>query len=228
MARLSISCMGDSLTENNNPYWGNCGADCWPHVMQTTLRASGIDVIARAFGVSGETSTQILARIKQAWQYSVPTIGVIYAGANDPGNSISAATTTSNIIAMANAMVAKGILNIVVIGQHYKNWTAGGDTTTTQETTYASLRVAQQNAVTSLVSAGINAIYVDMYSIMQALIVAGTETQGSNCWSAVTNNQHLNSMRTRDGIHDGGHDVIGKSVAAAILNNNIMRTALGG
>lgn len=228
MARLSISCMGDSLTENNNPYWGSCGVDCWPHVMQTTLRAAGLDVLARSFGVSGETTTQMLARIDQMWRYGVPTIGVIYGGANDPGASISGATTTANIVAMAQALVAKGTNFIVVIGQHYKNWSSGGDTTTTQEATYAGLRTAQQNAVAALVAAGINAIYADMYAIMRGLIVDGTETQGSNCWSAVANNQHLSSKRTRDGVHDGGHDVIGKAVAAAITGNAAMKTALGG
>lgn len=67
-----------------------------------------------------------------------------------------------------------------------------------------------------------------MYSIMRGLIVAGTEAQESNCRHPLLDNQHLNCLGTRDGVHDGGQDVIGKAVTAAILTNPAMLVALGG
>lgn len=217
MARKTISCIGDSLTDGVNPYWGTSGADCWPHVLQTELRASERDVICRNFGVGGNTTAQMLARIGQASFYDTPSVGVIYGGANDPGSGINSATTTSNIVAMASAILAAGATGVAVVGQHYKNWTSGGDTTSSQEAVYAALRIAQQAAVTALTGAGKRAIYVDLYAYMSSIIVSGAEAQGSNCWSAVADNQHLNAKRTRGTGADGGHDVIGRAVYEAIV-----------
>lgn len=61
-------------------------------------------VTARAFGNSGETSAQMLARIDSLLYHDTPAVAGIFGFPNDPTNSISQATTQANLQAMIKAL----------------------------------------------------------------------------------------------------------------------------
>jgi len=96
--RLTIAAMGDSHTHNIT--LGVRPDQFWPGRLAVRLRAGGADVMARNFGITGQTSTQMLSRMVEMTVYDVPALAVIFPGANDPGNGIAAATTTANVRAM--------------------------------------------------------------------------------------------------------------------------------
>lgn len=189
----TLSHIGDSLAEPGGS-WGVRGHLCMPEKVAASLRAlsPAVPIKARNFAVGGWTTTQILARIGDLTVYDVPVLATIWGGVNDPGAAISGATTQANITAMITALRAAGVSYIVVLNTQYLNWTSGGDTTGTPYATYATLRPFQAAAVTAAASA--NVVLCDTYTYMRSLIVAGTETQGSNSWHAVANNQHLNAL----------------------------------
>lgn len=80
--------------------------------------ASGQKVrIMRNAGVSGNTSTQMLARIQDDVIVYNPDLCILEAiTPNDPAQSISVATSKANIIAMLDALKAAGIRTIVCTG----------------------------------------------------------------------------------------------------------------
>jgi lysophospholipase L1-like esterase len=203
----TIACMGDSLTLS---YQRILRPDqYWPEQLATKLRALGCALKARNWGHSGHTTTQMLARLNEMTLQEVPDLGIIWGGANDPGNSIAGATTQSNIQAMISALVAAGCLRVLVLNTQYQNFSAGGDTLAVPFATYATLRPFQAAAVTAAQAAnpGANIQLVDVYNYMRNLIVAGTETQGSFSWHIVDADQHLNNL---------GEDYVARAVLAAI------------
>jgi lysophospholipase L1-like esterase len=187
----TVAAMGDSLTFND-VYYGVAPHLMWPEKLAVSLRGLSCNVQARNFGASGDTTTQMLARIAQLTFYDIPAIAVIWGGINDPGTAIAGATTQANISAMITALKAAGVARLVVCNTQYLNWSSGGDTIGTPYATYATLRPFQAAAVTA--AADSNVVLCDTYMSLRGLIVAGTETQGSNSWHAVANNQHLNAL----------------------------------
>jgi hypothetical protein len=114
---------------------------------------------------------------------------------------------------MAKLLKAAGCNRVVIIGQHYKNWTAGGDTAVSEETYYGICRVAQQAAVADCLANNppIDALYINTYSYQRSLIVAAVRfTQGDNKFHAVADNQHLAI---------DGHTTIQEAVMAGIVAN---------
>lgn len=102
-ARITLAAIGDSQTDTDAAY-GVPGYLCWPALLATGLKAEGIPARARNFGVSGDTTTQMLARFSSMFRYDTPDIGIIYGGVNDPGASITSGTTQSNLQAMCAAL----------------------------------------------------------------------------------------------------------------------------
>lgn len=115
-----IACLGDSNTFIN---WGNDSttgtADISPPtqgILQTRGFAFWAQTLAGArvefpqdlnFGTSGETSTQILARVADAANSRADAV-VVLAGTNDRGAAaLSAATTIANLSAIVTALRAK-------------------------------------------------------------------------------------------------------------------------
>lgn len=200
----TIATMGDSLTFND-VYWGCAPHQMWPEVLASQLRAQLCPIRARNFGASGNTTTQMLARVSQLTLYEVPDLAIIFGGVNDPSASIAGATTQNNIEAMISTVVAAGCPRVIVVSAHYLNWTSGGDAQGTPYATYATLRPFQQAAATNQAAAHPGQVaFCDLYAYLCGLIVAGTEIQGSNSWHAIANNQHLNALG-------------GSYVAAAVL-----------
>lgn len=115
-AKVRAVCFGDSITHNNTN--GVLGCEFWPNATQNILRdVYGIDnTHFRNLGASGNTSTQCLNRIHSAFQWrdggteerpilNVPDVALVMIGVNDPGNSISTATTQANIEAIVRCLL---------------------------------------------------------------------------------------------------------------------------
>lgn len=170
-----------------------------------TLQAGfGVQYGARSWIVVAGNSRQIL---------SIATDTITLAVALPSTPSVGATVTMdtkANIVQFFQDAYAAGCRRSICVGQHYQNYTPGGDTTSVEATGPAALRVIQKAVVTQLQGANYDIIYIDNYLAMSALITAGTETQNSLCWSAYSTapgNYHLNSKRTRGGPN-GGHDVL--------------------
>lgn len=191
--RHSIAVTGDSLTENQTLYVPQ--HLMWPAVLQTSLRSAGARARLRNFARNGNTTTNMLTRVADYSYFDVPKMMIIMGGVNDPGAAIAGATTQANIEAMIAALFALGTRYAVVVSTQYLNWSSGGDTVSTPYSTYATLRPFQQAAVTAkAITYPGRVAYCDLYTFMRALIVSGTETQGSFSWHVADSNQHLNVL----------------------------------
>ena len=108
--------MGDSLTDPS-PFYGVRPSASWPEVLAVSLRAANKDYKARNFGVSGDTTCQMLGRISQMSYYDVPNIAAIFGGVNDPGaattvNGAGATTTTVPVQSGKAAALVGGYVTI--------------------------------------------------------------------------------------------------------------------
>lgn len=115
-SKVRAVAFGDSLTHNNTT--GVLGCEFWPTAAQNLMRSIyGIENTHwRNMGRNGNTSTQTLNRIQSAFQYrdggtqelpiiNVPDIAFVMIGVNDPGNSITTATTQANIEAIVRCLL---------------------------------------------------------------------------------------------------------------------------
>lgn len=182
-----ICFMGDSLT--NNAILGVNLFNAHPRKLQDKLRANGALVVCRNFGKSGDTTTQMLSRFGDMTLFGTPDIGVIFGGVNDPGASISQATTQANIESMITSLQNSGCNKIIVVSAQYLNWSTGGDTLPTPYATYVNIRNAQQAAAAA--HSGVE--FVDLYTYLRNCIVGGQDTQGSFSWHVADGNQHFNA-----------------------------------
>lgn len=89
-ANHTITVIGDSFTQNYS--LGTMPYEFYPEVLAGYLRSLGCTVKARNFGVSGNTSIQMLARAQVLTRYETADIGIIYAGANDAASFATAVT----------------------------------------------------------------------------------------------------------------------------------------
>ena len=102
------------------------------------------------------------------------------------GDDLSVDTFT-NISGWIQAVKAKGVARVVVVGSHYLNFANGGDTVNAEQTLRASVRVAQKAAALAE-----GAGYVDTYAHMRTLILAGDVVQGDwVVWHQGATNTHL-------------------------------------
>lgn len=115
-----------------------------------------------------------------------------------------AVDTFANISGWIQAVKAKGVARIVVVGSHYLNFPSGGDTVNTEQGLRASVRVAQKAAALAE-----GAEYVDTYAHMRALILAGEVAQGDwAIWHHGPTNTHLTPA---------GEVVLADAIRAAIF-----------
>lgn len=115
------------------------------------------------------------------------TLTAPLAGGAPAAGAVVEPDTQKNITEMAQYAQASGCSRVLVIGMHYWNFAAAGDTTSVELARNSALRVKQAAA-----AAAVGAVYVDTYAWMRALIVAGTYTQGDNGWHVAPSDQHLN------------------------------------
>ncbi len=194
--RNSIAAIGDSLTHNTT--LGVLPSAFYPEQLAKLLQALGVPVRSRNFGSSGATTMYMKTRIPLMTLYDVPILGIVWGGVNDPGNSITGATTQANIVSMGTTLLNGGVGKLLVANTQYLNYTSGGDTTTTPYATYATLRPFQAAAATALATAYPNRVALcDVYGAMRGKIVDGTEVQGSASWHVAGTDQHLNVLGQR-------------------------------
>jgi lysophospholipase L1-like esterase len=87
-------------------------------------------VIHGAFGISGNTSAQILARVTDVTGLATkPDWCIVLAGTNDAGNGVTAATYATNMVAIATALRAAGIRPVFVTVPPQPNVTVQPSTT---------------------------------------------------------------------------------------------------
>lgn len=186
--------MGDSLTQNYST--STKIAKFWPGQLATDLSADGYQVKAINLGVSGNTTTQMLARIGAATLNYEPIMGFILGGVNDPGNGISSATTTSNISAMVDSLIAAGVPRVVIVSAHYLNFAGGvADTQTVDYAAYVPVRAAQLAAYTASVATYPGQVaYCDLHAYLSNLIATGVEVQNSASWHVGPTDQHPNEL----------------------------------
>jgi hypothetical protein len=172
----TIDAIGDSFTFNTA--YGDLPsvANFYPAVVANQLNAAGGRVAPKNYGVAGNTTTQMVARMSSIPSPVLPGIAIIYGGNND---MVGTDDTTANIISMGTTFAGRGYPKMLIIGMHYSNRTSGiVDTVSAQDIQYGPIRTRQQNAQASLAASfpGVDVRYVDLYSCMRALIVAGTYT----------------------------------------------------
>lgn len=115
-----------------------------------------------------------------------------------------AVDTFANISGWVQAVKAKGVDRVVVIGSHYLNFVSGGDTLNTEQNLRSSVRIAQKAAALAE-----GAEYVDTYAHMCGLILAGDVAQGDwAVWHQGATNTHLTPA---------GEVVLADAIRAAIF-----------
>jgi len=80
-APKAIVCIGDSQTFNTS--LGLVLGDFYPFQLEVLINSNGGNVISRNLGVSGNTTSQMYSRVKDMFEYEIPTIAVVYGGTND-------------------------------------------------------------------------------------------------------------------------------------------------
>lgn len=216
--RQALAAIGDSLTQNAS--LNVRPNEFWPERLAVALRELGCPIIGRNFGISGNTTTQMLARIGVMTQFETPNLAIIWGGVNDPGSEIVGATTQDNIEAMGETLLDAGVPYLVIGNTQYLNYSSGGDTLETPSATYATLRTYQLAAANALIAAHPDQVaYCDIYGHMRQLIVDGDYTQGDHLWHVEATNQHLNAI---------GEQIVADVMLATIQAQDGWVTALGG
>lgn len=303
-ALKTVVCFGDSQTDSDAGY-GVHGFETWPAVLQESLKAAGVNARCRSFGVSGDTSAQMLARVQDAFVYGRPDCAVLYIGVNDSSGTqaniqaaikalkhraigdeygsgptvagqaslpatgrlgqryvvLSDTSSTGGMAAVdprhhatitgaggsaqtvweyrysaagelgwgrvATAATAPltdvdgaplGVKYIVVVSTNYLNFTAGGDTPSTPYAANATIRTAQQAAVTAETGNGTTVTYADLYAAQKALITGSSVPD----FSAVAYDQTKSWHYKQDNQH---HNAFGHSLVAATVRGAAALTA---
>ncbi len=161
----TLTSIGDSQTDYTASY-GVRASDTWTTVLAKLL---GTGWQGRGFGISGDTSTQALARTDVLFQYDNPTIAIIAIGVNDPGASITTATSQANIQSLIMAAKHKVVGRGAGLGS--------GVTAATAAALPAGGRIGERYVVLSDVSTTGGAA---AYQASHAATITGTVTADSN------------------------------------------------
>jgi hypothetical protein len=112
--------------------------------------------------------------------------------------------TFGNISGWIQAVKAKGVAQVFVVGSHYLNFNTSGDTVNSEQTPRASVRALQRAAA---MAEGVE--YVDTYAHIRDLILAGDVVQGDwTVWHQGATNTHLTPA---------GEVVLADAIRAAIF-----------
>lgn len=133
--------------------------------------------VQAGFGSEFAAGTNIkvggVARIVQSQSGDAITVSVPFDQAPTAGQQCLN-DTTPNLVAIGNALIAKGYTRLMIGLRHYDNFSSGGDTLATPIN--VPLRAAQQAAADAL---GASAVVADFYNFDRDRIVAGIDAQGS-------------------------------------------------
>ena len=190
-----IVCMGDSLTSNY--IWGVGLNKFYPRLVQDALNALGCSVLCRNFGVSGETTGQMLARSAVMTQYEVPDMAIIYGGTNDAQYSSTVQASPTPTATTFSVASGKGVnliagTYILVDGVRAKILSVATDAIT--------LTAARAGGAPSTG----NAVAIDTQGNIEAM---GSSLVTAGCSKIVVVGRHYDNFST-------GGDTVGSPLAA--------------
>lgn len=119
-APVYIAAVGDSLTEG----FGVDPEDAYPALLIAQLNNGKYNCFIQNFGISGEMSSQTLARIYTILQ-TKPDLLLLETGINDALNEIPIETIRSNISEIVELAQAEGIAVILLGVHHIWSWDKG-------------------------------------------------------------------------------------------------------
>lgn len=86
---------------------------------------------------------------------------------------------------------ARGCNRIIVVGNHYLNYSSGGDTVGTPLAVYDDVSGIRSQQAAAATAEGV--VFANLYNFLKARIQAGTDTQGDYAWHYADSNIHLNA-----------------------------------
>ncbi|WP_373499269.1 arylesterase [Desulfococcus sp.] len=111
-----IAAFGDSLTEG-------LGVDeetAYPALLEAKLRASGLNYTVINAGISGETSSGALSRVR--WVLTLkPDIVILETGANDGLRGVDPALTRKNIREIVRILQGEGVVVVLAGMEMFRN-----------------------------------------------------------------------------------------------------------
>lgn len=162
----------------------------------TVASANGYYAAGGHIFVGGEPAV-VLSRSGSAITLAAPLSSAPAAGA-----AVTIDTRT-NLIAIGRRLREAGFKKLVIGGMHYLNYATGGDEVGTPRAAGVTLRALQESAAQEL-----DALYVDFHAYMEALLVAGTYTDGDDtAWHVAVGNSHLNNV---------GEQILADAILAAM------------
>lgn len=150
----------------------------------TVGSGKGASYIPGTYCKVGSESALIASVATDAITLAAPLAG----GAPAAGTAVKINTQT-NLKKIGDYLVAQGCSRIVYGGQHYLNFSSGGDTHASPLAANVTLRGLQSAAAASVTGS----VYCDFFAYMDNLIQTGQATQGSYSWHVLDSNSHLNA-----------------------------------
>ena len=97
---------------------------------------------------------------------------------------------------------------VFVLGYHYLNYSANGDTQSTPYALYDDVSGLRKQQIDAAAAEG--ATYIDLYAFLKSRIAGGLDTQGSYGWHVADGDHHFNVY---------GHSLVSECVYQAIQNS---------
>ena len=168
--RLTLCAIGDSQTDALG--FSYCRPDQkWPSVLAGMLAAQyGLPIKARNFGISGQTTAQLLSRCDIMQRWEVPDLAAIHVGVNDvaieatPGVSASA---TGGTISSSGGYAGVVFVATDNIGQR---WLLGPVAVQVPSGSTGSIAIA--SVTTDLPTAVNGVVQIDIYTTQQLYATA--------------------------------------------------------
>lgn len=177
-----ICCLGDSLTSNY--LWGVGAHQFYPRRLQEAVNAAGGNCLARNFGVSGEATGQMIARMALLTQYEVPDLAVLYAGTNDLAANGTTLVTSATTPSTTQFSVTAGS------GVRFP---AGSYITVNAQTVKIAARSTDLLTVTALSGAPVAGNTVNC-ATRQNLVVLGQYLQTAGCSRIIIAGRHYDNF----------------------------------
>lgn len=192
---LVLRCIGDSLTRNTG--YGHLAQQYYPEMLAVNLRALRVPVRGSNCGISGQTTTGMVARKTILTDDVVPAVAVVWGGHNDAGSSIPTATTTANLITLATQVLASiATSRVVICSTHLQNWATGGEgaSPTPPVGTRLNLWNAQHDTYSTLAATYASRVaWCDLYAYLYAVLLADPSKIGVDTyWHEAVGDTHLN------------------------------------
>ncbi len=175
--RLTLSAIGDSQTDALGFSYSRPDQK-WPNVLAQMLAAQyGLPIKARNFGISGQTTAQLLSRCDIMQRWEVPDLAAIHVGVNDPvveATPSVSASATGGSIASSGGYAGVAFVATDAIGQR---WLLGPVAVQVPSGSTGSITVA--STTTDLATAVYPVVEIDIYATQQLYSTAAAALAAS-------------------------------------------------